>query len=121
VQSINEELTTVNTELQTKVTDLSRANNDMNNLLAGTGIGTIFVDHSLRILRFTPAATVIVNLIPSDVGRPVATLCPTWWAMTAWWPMQVVLNTLIPKEVDVQTTEGRFLPCASCPTARWTT
>jgi two-component system CheB/CheR fusion protein len=56
LQSVNEELATVNSELQVKVTDLSRANNDMNNLLAGTGIGTVFVDHQLRILRFHPAA-----------------------------------------------------------------
>src|SRR5207247_10054362 len=56
-QSVNEELATVNAELQTKVADLSRANNDMNNLLAGTGVGTLFVDHHLRILRFTPAIT----------------------------------------------------------------
>ena len=74
MQSVNEELATVNTELQTKVADLSRANNDMNNLLAGTGIGTVFVDHQLRILRFTPAARTIINLINSDVGRPVAHL-----------------------------------------------
>jgi two-component system CheB/CheR fusion protein len=72
LQSVNEELATVNAELQTKVTDLTRANNDMNNLLAGTGVGTVFVDHQLRILRFTPAASAIINLIPSDVGRPVA-------------------------------------------------
>jgi two-component system CheB/CheR fusion protein len=71
LQSVNEELATVNAELQTKVADLSQANNDMNNLLAGTGIGTIFVDHQLRILRFTPAATRIMNLIKSDVGRSV--------------------------------------------------
>ncbi|MGL6111509.1 MAG: chemotaxis protein CheB, partial [Rubrivivax sp.] len=71
LQSVNEELATVNTELQTKVADLSRANNDMNNLLAGTGIGTVFVDHQLRILRFTPAVSQIINLILSDVGRPV--------------------------------------------------
>ncbi len=54
LQSVNEELATVNAELQNKVADLSRANNDMNNLLAGTGIGTLFVDHQLRIPRFTP-------------------------------------------------------------------
>ena len=71
LQSVNEELSTVNNELQTKVVDLSRANNDMSNLLAGTGIGTVFVDHQLRILRFTPAASSIINLILSDVGRPV--------------------------------------------------
>ena len=54
LQSVNEELTTVNTELQAKVADLSRSNNDMNNLLAGTGIATVFVDQDLRVMRFTP-------------------------------------------------------------------
>ena len=49
LQSVNEELATVNTELQIKVVDLSNANNDMSNLLAGTNIGTIFVDLQLRI------------------------------------------------------------------------
>lgn len=108
LQSINEELATVNTELQTKVTDLSRVNNDMNNLLAGTGIGTVFVDHNLRILRFTPAATQIINLILSDVGRPVAHIVSNlvgYDSLVA--DAQAVLNTLIPKEVDVQTAEGK--------------
>ena len=116
MQSINEELTTINTELQTKVADLSRANNDMSNLLAGTGIGTIFVDYSLNILRFTPAATVIINLIPSDVGRPVAHLVSNlvgYDRLVA--DARAVLDTLIPKEVDVQTTEGRFFTMRILP------
>jgi two-component system CheB/CheR fusion protein len=61
LQSVNEELATVNAELQTKVADLSRANNDMNNLLAGTGVATVFVDHQLRIQRFTPAITQVTT------------------------------------------------------------
>jgi two-component system, chemotaxis family, CheB/CheR fusion protein len=108
MQSINEELATVNTELQTKVTDLSRANNDMNNLLAGTGIGTIFVDFNLRILRFTPAATRIINLILSDVGRPVGHIVSNlvgYDRLVA--DVQEVLNTLVPKEIDVQTPEPK--------------
>src|ERR1022692_5305688 len=72
LQSLNEELGTVNTELQNKVADLSRSNNDMNNLLDGTGIGTIFVDHHLCIQRFTPTVTQVINLILTDVGRPVS-------------------------------------------------
>ncbi len=109
LQSINEELATVNTELQTKVVDLSRANNDMNNLLAGTGIATVFVDRGLRILRFTPSATTIINLIQSDVGRPVGhtvTNVVGYTSLVA--DVQAVLNTLIPREVDVQTIEGRW-------------
>ncbi len=109
LQSVNEELATVNAELQTKVADLSRSNNDMNNLLAGTGIGTVFVDHQLRILRFTPAASTIINLIPSDVGRPVAHMASNLLAYT---PLvadtQAVLNTLIPKDLEVQTTAGQW-------------
>lgn len=109
LQSINEELATVNTELQSKVTDLSRANNDMNNLLAGTGIGTIFVDHKLHILRFTPNVTLIINLIMSDVGRPVGHIVSNlvgYNSLVA--DVQTVLDTLIPKEVDVQTQDGKY-------------
>jgi len=109
LQSINEELATVNAELQTKVTDLSRINNDMSNLLAGTGIGTVFVDLKLRIMRFTPAATQIINLIPSDMGRPVGHLVSNlvgYDHLVA--DAQAVLDTLIPKQVEVQTTAGAW-------------
>jgi two-component system CheB/CheR fusion protein len=107
LQSVNEELATINTELQTKVADLSRANNDMNNLLAGTGIGTVFVDHQLRILRFTPTASTIINLILSDVGRPVAHIVSNlvgYDQLVA--DTQAVLNTLALKELEVQTKDG---------------
>ena len=108
LQSVNEELATVNIELQTKVTDLSHANNDMNNLLAGTGIGTVFVDHQLRILRFTPAASTIINLILSDVGRPVAHIVSNLVGYTSLVAdVQAVLDTLVPIEVQVQTIEGK--------------
>jgi two-component system CheB/CheR fusion protein len=109
LQSVNEELATINSELQTKVADLSRANNDMNNLLAGTGIGTVFVDHRLRILRFTPAASMIINLILSDIGRPVGHIVSNlvgYDRLVA--DTQAVLNTLIPKEVEVQTTDDKW-------------
>ena len=109
LQSVNEELSTVNAELQTKVMDLSRSNNDMNNLLAGTGIGTVFVDHNLCILRFTPAATKIINLIPSDLGRPVDHLVSNLIGYDSLKEdVQKVLDTLIPKEIEVQTKEGQW-------------
>ncbi|MDD4927798.1 MAG: chemotaxis protein CheB [Gallionella sp.] len=109
LQSINEELTTVNAELQTKVVDLSQANNDMNNLLAGTGIGTVFVDHQLRIVRFTPEARAIMNLNPSHEGMPVAHIVSNlagYDRLVA--DVKAVLDTLIPREVDVQTTAGKW-------------
>ena len=109
LQSVNEELATVNNELQTKVADLTRANNDMNNLLAGTGIATVFTDCQLRILRFTPAATQIINLILSDLGRPVSHIVSNlvgYDRLVA--DAQAVLDTLVAKELDVQTKAGNW-------------
>ncbi len=109
LQSVNEELSTVNSELSTKVIDLSRINNDMNNLLAGTGIGTIFVDFKLCILRFTPAVTNIINLIVGDLGRPVAHIVSNLIDYdTLVIDTQNVLDTLIPKEIEVKTIDGKW-------------
>jgi two-component system CheB/CheR fusion protein len=107
LQSVNEELGTVNAELQAGVAELSRANNDMNNLLAGTGTGTIFVDHQLRIRRFTPAATQVINLIPTDMGRPVGHIVSNLAGYDRLVEdVQAVLDTLVPKEFEVQTKAG---------------
>jgi len=109
LQSVNEELATVNTELQNKVTDLSQAINDMNNLLAGTGIGTIFVDLQLRILRFTPTVTQIINLIPTDVGRPVGHIVSNLLGYARLIEdIKEVLDSLVPKDIEVQTLEGSW-------------
>jgi len=116
LQSVNEELATVNAELNTKVTDLTRLNNDMNNLLAGTGIATVFVDHQLRILRFTPSASEIINLILSDVGRPVAHMVPNLVGYsTLIDDALAVLKTLVPKVLEVQTTAGLWYSMRIAP------
>lgn len=109
LQSVNEELATVNIELENKVTDLSQAVDDMNNLMAGTGIGTIFVNHQLRILRFTPTVTQIINLIPTDVGRPVGHIVSNLLGYDRLVEdIKEVLNSLIPKDIEVQIKEGSW-------------
>jgi two-component system CheB/CheR fusion protein len=71
-QSINEELQTVNSELHQKITELDRSNSDLRNTFESTQVGTLFLDRALVIRSFTRAATEIFNLIPGDVGRPLA-------------------------------------------------
>jgi two-component system, chemotaxis family, CheB/CheR fusion protein len=71
LQSVNEELTTVNQEYREKLDEISRANADLQNLMASTDIGTIFLDRDLRIKRYTPRAQQLFNITFSDLGRPL--------------------------------------------------
>ncbi len=73
LQSVNEELYTVNAEYQRKIAELTELTNDMDNLLASTEIGTIFLDGQLRIRKFTPQITETFGLLPHDVGRSIET------------------------------------------------
>jgi two-component system, chemotaxis family, CheB/CheR fusion protein len=72
LQSINEELQTVNTELKLKLEAISRTNSDLQNLLAATDFGMLFLDSRLRIKRFTERTTDIFSITPSDEGRPIS-------------------------------------------------
>tara|TARA_R110001606_G_scaffold361754_7_gene515228 strand:- start:138423 stop:141398 length:2976 start_codon:yes stop_codon:yes gene_type:complete len=71
LQSLNEESTTVNSELQSRMDELSQTNDDIKNLLDSTKVATIFLDTQLKIRRFTPTMTNIINLLPTDIGRPI--------------------------------------------------
>jgi two-component system CheB/CheR fusion protein len=108
LQSLNEELVTVNSELQAKIDQLSRTENDMKNLLDSTNIGTIFLDNDLRIKRFTPEATKVVNLIPGDVGRPISDIVSNLRYENLLQDARAVLDTLSFREVQVQTKDGTW-------------
>lgn len=71
LQSANEELTTVNFELRMKVDEAGRHNDDLRNLMEASDIATVFVDPGMRVKRFTPKASKLFALIPSDIGRPL--------------------------------------------------
>ena len=106
LQSVNEEIVTVNTELQGKIDELARAYDDMNNLLASTEIGTIFLDSDLKIKRFTPAMSKIINLINSDVGRPIDHLSSNLIYNGITEDAQTVLNKLTPYKTTVKSSDG---------------
>jgi two-component system, chemotaxis family, CheB/CheR fusion protein len=107
LQSVNEELSTVNSQLQEKVHELEAATNDLNNLLAGTDIATVFLDPSLCVKRFN-AASGIFKLIPSDVGRPLADIAPRFSDNQLLSDARDVLDNLMPRIKEVQNDEGRW-------------
>jgi len=71
LQSLNEELHTLNTEHQLRIKELIELNDDLNNYFRSTEIGQVFVDKNLRIRKFNPIAVKLINLIESDIGRPI--------------------------------------------------
>lgn len=71
LQSVNEELYTVNSEYQNKIEELSKLNNDMNNLLRNTEVGALYLDRNLCIRKITPIVTKITNIMQNDIGRPI--------------------------------------------------
>ena len=72
LQSVNEELTTVNQELKIKIEELAVTNNNFQNLINSTEIGTIFLDRLLRVKLSTPRVRDVFNLLPLDAGRPLS-------------------------------------------------
>lgn len=106
MQSVNEELATVNSELQVKIEQLSRAENDMRNLLDSTNSGIIFLDRDLRIKRFTQEATKLINLIHSDIGCPISHIVANLEYEGLDMDARQVLDALVPKEQEVRTRDG---------------
>ena len=102
LQSLNEELETINAELHHKVEDLATANGDLRNLFASTEIATIFLDGELRVARFTPAATELLRLIETDVGRPIGDLAPRFDGQDLVRDARAVLATLKPLQRQVR-------------------
>ncbi|HEY8560145.1 MAG TPA: PAS domain S-box protein [Pyrinomonadaceae bacterium] len=107
LQSLNEELSTVNQELKIKIEDLSHANSDFQNLMSATSIATIFLDRSLNIKHFTPPAQEIFNILPVDLGRPLANLTGKIADPNLHTDVERVLSTLQTVEREVATTENR--------------
>ncbi|MEI6221678.1 MAG: chemotaxis protein CheB [bacterium] len=113
LQSVNEELYTVNTEYQNKINELTQANNDIDNLLNSSDVGTIFLDKDLRIRKFTTVIAKEINLLAHDVGRPVSDLAH---------PLLKVIAEDIPKALDgnhgertVMTDNGKWVMMRTMP------
>jgi two-component system, chemotaxis family, CheB/CheR fusion protein len=107
LQSVNEELTTLNHELTVKVNEVSHANGDLQNLMTSTDIAVVFLDRDLNIKRFTPRAQELFNVIPTDIGRPLAHLTHHLDVHDLVETARAVQDDLRTVERPVATTSGR--------------
>jgi two-component system CheB/CheR fusion protein len=108
LQATNEELITVNEEIRNRNAEVNLVNNDLNNLLSSTNIPIVILDNNLRIRRFTAMAEKVMNLIPTDVGRPLSDIRPNIELPRLEEMIREVIDTLVIKEQEAQDRWGRW-------------
>ena len=108
LQSINEELQTVNSELKLKLEAISRAHSDLQNLIAATDIGTLFLDATLRIKRFTDRVTDLFSVTQMDEGRPITDFAHQLEYDGLVKDARAVLTDLAPQRREIRSRSGRW-------------
>ena len=108
LQSLNEELTALNTQLQETLERQRTTSNDLQNVLNSTDVATIFLDPALRIRFFTPATKLLFNVIPGDVGRPLADLNSLAADGNLLNDARTVLKTHAPLEREIEARTGAW-------------
>lgn len=72
MQSVNEELHTINTDYQLKNKELLEINDDLNNYFRSNVNGQLFINKELLLMKFSPGAVQQINLMETDIGRPLS-------------------------------------------------
>jgi PAS domain-containing protein len=112
---MNEELQSVNAELQAKLDDLALAHSDIRNLLNSTDIATLFLDRHLHVRRFTERARRIISLRDTDIGRPLGDLTLRLDYPQLEEDVREMLRTLIPCDREVRSRDGAWYSARILP------
>jgi two-component system CheB/CheR fusion protein len=108
IQSSNEELATVNDELHARNTELAQTNNDLLNLLSSVQVAIVMLGPNMRIRRYTPMAEKLLNLIPTDIGRPVSDIKVNLDMPDLDTILAEVMDTMTPREREVKDRDGHW-------------
>jgi two-component system CheB/CheR fusion protein len=106
LQSTNEELVTLNEELQNRMGQLNVTSDDLQNVFGATTSVLVLVGMDLRIRCFSTAAEKLLNLIPGDVGRPIAYLRTVVKARDLEETVSGAINAIAITEQKVRWAEG---------------
>ncbi len=105
----------VNEELQSAKDELADTLSDLSNLMACSTVATLLLDRTLAVKRYTRGAGELFNLVPADLGRPLALLEHSLEYPELSDDAGEVLRTLVPLERLVNDEARNFLvrlqPC----------
>jgi two-component system, chemotaxis family, CheB/CheR fusion protein len=115
MQSVNEELHTINTEYQIKNKELLELNDDLNNYFRSNINGQLFVNKDLLLMKFSPGTVKHINLVATDIGRPLSHISTNIKFETFLEDIQQVLDqgSVITKEIE--SNNGRWYQTTTMP------
>jgi two-component system CheB/CheR fusion protein len=87
---------------------LIELNDDLNNYFRSTDIGQIFIDRNLVIRKYTPAVVKQINIIESDIGRPINHFSYNIKYHGLIEDINQVITTAASIEKEIQVREGQF-------------
>ncbi|MGI8582843.1 MAG: chemotaxis protein CheB [Chitinophagaceae bacterium] len=115
MQSINEELHTINADYQLKNKELLELNDDLNNYFRSNINGQLFVNNDLQLMKFSPGTVKQINLLPTDVGRPLSNISTNIKFETIENDIRQVLadGNIITKEIETE--NGKWYQVMTMP------
>ncbi|MBD1393030.1 chemotaxis protein CheB [Mucilaginibacter glaciei] len=115
MQSVNEELHTINADYQLKNKELLEINDDLNNYFRSNVNGQLFINNDLLLMKFSPGTVKQINLLETDIGRPLSNISTNIKFETIIEDIKVVLEegTVITKEIE--TNNGKWYQIMTMP------
>ncbi|WP_139302442.1 chemotaxis protein CheB, partial [Mucilaginibacter polytrichastri] len=115
MQSVNEELHTINSDYQLKNKELLEINDDLNNYFRSNVNGQLFIDNDLRLMKFSPGTVKQINLLETDIGRPLSNISTNIKFETIIEDIKKVLadGSIITKEIE--TNNGKWYQIMTMP------
>ncbi|HUF00632.1 MAG TPA: chemotaxis protein CheB [Anaerolineales bacterium] len=106
LQSVNEELQSVNSEMRLKLDEISRAQEELENLMGANEIPTLFLDRELLIQRFSAGIQDLFSILQIDRGRHISDLTHKLGYDQFSEDAHRVLSSLVPVEREVHLEDG---------------
>lgn len=115
MQSVNEELHTINADYQLKNKELLEINDDLNNYFRSNINGQLFINNELLLMRFSPGAVKQINLLETDIGRPLSNISTNIKLETIIDDIKRVLIEGIIITKEIETNNGKWYQIMTMP------
>lgn len=115
MQSVNEELHTINMDYQFKNKELLELNDDLNNYFRSNINGQLFIDNDLHLIKFSPGAVKLINLLEGDIGRPISNISTNFKFENLIEDIRQVLSDDAVVKKEIEANDGRWYQVMTMP------